>query len=285
MKKRRVECMTRKVMTKSSVLAGWVLSGVLLAGNGMTVHAEHYTGDPDWAVNFTGKGMESNFKTADINDAIYDLQPGDSIDIALTLKNTGGKATDWWMTNKVLRSLEDTQKAAASGGYTYTLIYQHPDGVSETLYSSETVGGEKDGSAPEGLHEVTDSLSEYFYLDSLKAGEQGAVYLTVALDGETQGNTYQDTLADLTLNFAVEETNVPSNPSDPGDNDGGEEPGGENPGGGGNQPGGTRTPPKTGDETDLMLYAGISLVSGVGLLILALLSLRKSRMEKRGGES
>ena len=242
MKKRRVGCMTRKVMKKSGVLACWMMSGALLAGNGMTVQAEHYTGDPDWAVNFTGKGMESNFKTADINDAIYDLQPGDSIDIALTLKNTGGKATDWWMTNKVLRSLEDTQKVAASGGYTYTLIYQHPDGVSETLYSSETVGGEKDGSAPEGLHEVTDSL-----------------------------------------NFAVEETNVPSNPSAPGDNDGGEEPGGENPGGG-NQPGDRRTPPKTGDETDLMLYAGISLVSGLGLLILALFSLRKSRMEKRGGE-
>nr|WP_297864096.1 LPXTG cell wall anchor domain-containing protein [uncultured Acetatifactor sp.] len=284
MKKRKYGCMARQVMTKSSVLAGYVLSGILAAGNGMTVHAEHYTGDKDWAVNFTGNEMESNFKTADINDAIYNLQPGDSIDISLTLKNTGGKATDWWMTNRVLRSLEDTQKAAASGGYTYTLIYQHPEGNRETLYSSETVGGDKDGSAPEGLHEVTDSLSEYFYLDSLGAGEQGAVFLTVALDGETQGNTYQDTLADLTLNFAVEETVTSSVSSEQEDNGGGDEPGGEDPGIGGNQPGGRRTPPKTGDETDLMLYAGISLASGLGLLILALFGLRKSGMEKRGGE-
>ena len=186
---------------------GLLLACSMMLGDGATAFAEDYQGDPGWAVDFTGSGMESNFNTSDINDAIYNLQPGDSIDISVALKNTGANDADWWMTNKVLQSLEDSQRVAASGGYSYILTYQPPRGELETLYSSDTVGGERTGDMDvgEGLHEATESLSEYFYLDTLKAGEQGTISLTVALDGETQGNTYQDTLANLTLNFAVEE--------------------------------------------------------------------------------
>ncbi len=251
---------------------GWLLACSMILGNAATVCAEDYKGDPGWAVNFTGSNMESNFNTSDINDAIYNLQPGDSIDISVALKNTAEKETDWWMTNKVLQSLEDSQKVAASGGYSYVLTYRPFQGEAETLYSSDTVGGERTGEtgAGEGLHQATESLSEYFYLDTLKAGEQGMISLRVALDGETQGNTYQDTLANLTLNFAVEERRTP-NPVPVRDQEG-EEPGGETP---------ARKPPKTGDDSNLMLYVWISLSSGLALLVLALYSLRKAG--KKGG--
>ncbi|MCI9436992.1 MAG: hypothetical protein HFH85_07420 [Lachnospiraceae bacterium] len=73
-----------------------------------------------------GNGLESNFKTSDINDAIYNLQPGDSIAITVALENGGDKSTDWWMTNRVLRSLEDIQEAASGGGgYEMTCDGQH----------------------------------------------------------------------------------------------------------------------------------------------------------------
>ena len=72
------------------------------------------------------------------------------------------------------------------------------------LYSSETVGGE-DTAGGEGLHQATGALEDYFYLGRLESGEEGRVLLTVELEGETQGNDYQDTLARLQMNFAVEE--------------------------------------------------------------------------------
>ena len=42
----------------------------------------------------------------------------------------------------------------------------------------------------------------------------GIITLEVALDGETQGNSYQDTLADLQMNFAVElRDDLPTQPT------------------------------------------------------------------------
>ena len=248
---------------------GLLLACSMVLGDSAMVRAEDYKGEAGWAVDFTGSWMESNFNTSDINDAIYDLQPGDSIDITVALKNTAGKEADWWMANKVLQSLEDSQKVASSGGYTYVLTYQPPRGNLETLYSSDTVGGERteDIDVGEGLHEATESLSEYFYLDTLGAGEQGIISLKVVLDGETQGNTYQDTLANLTLNFAVEERRTPVPVNDENDPE---------------EPTSVRRPPKTSDDSSLMLYVGISLSSGLALLILALYSLYQSKKKERG---
>lgn len=273
---------------------GLLLACAMVLGDGAAARAEDYKGDPGWSVEFTGSKMESNFNTSDINDAIYDLQPGDSIDISVALRNTAGGSADWWMANKVLQSLEDSQRVAASGGYTYTLAYQPPRGELETLYSSDTVGGERTGDMDvgEGLHEATESLDEYFYLDTLGTGEQGTISLTVALDGETQGNTYQDTLANLTLNFAVEERRGPipvGDDDDGGDGDGGDD-GGDDGGGGdggsggpGRGPGGQ--PPRTSDSSDLMLYVWISLASGLALLALTLYSLHRAgkRKDRKGG--
>ncbi len=264
--------------------AAMLCTCALLLGAGSRVQAEDYQGEDGWSVRFLGNGLESNFKTSDINDAIYNLQPGDSIAITVALENGGGKSTDWWMTNRVLRSLEDTQEAASGGGYTYTLIYENPEGTEQILFTSDTVGGEKEGGDGAGLKEATDSLEEYFFLDALDTGERGYIYLTVALDGETQGNAYQDTLADLQMNFAVEETTgprlVPVEEDDPGSGEDPDSP--DSPGGRG-----TRRPPKTSDDADIFPYAALSLVSGTGLLFLALYSMkqaRKEEKEKGGGE-
>lgn len=262
---------------------GLALLGVflLLLGSGRTVRAEDYQGEDGWTVRFRGDGLESNFKTADINDAIYNLQPGDSIAITVALENGGGKSTDWWMANKVLRSLEDTQEAASGGGYSYTLLYKNPEGTEQILYTSDTVGGEKEDGAGTGLKEATDSLEEYFFLDALTSGERGYIYLRVALDGETQGNAYQDTLADLQMNFAVEETTGPRIvPVE----DGTPDPGSDIPGGG--DPSGGREPgrqPRTSDDADIFPYVGLSLASGIGLLVLALYSVKHSGKEGKGG--
>ena len=83
--------------------------------------------------------------------------------------------------------------------------YTDSNGVSTDLYSSDTVGGEEAAGGEEGLHEIANTPGEYFYLERLQQGETGRVTLWMRVDGETQGNGYQETLAHLQMNFAVEE--------------------------------------------------------------------------------
>ncbi len=165
---------------------------VTMAMSAITANAETSYGGSDWSVVFSkDKKMVSNFKTSDINDAIYGIQPGDNVIITLALKNENDEATDWYMTNEVLYSLEDrSANAGTSGGvYTYKLTYTGPDGEVTSLYDSDTVGGEdpSGNKAGEGLRQATNALSDYFFLDTLKKGQSGKVTLEVALDGDTQG--------------------------------------------------------------------------------------------------
>lgn len=179
-----------------------LISMCLLAN---TAFAKTFTGEDDWQVTFTGKAeMSSNFKTSDLDDLILGMQPGDDVIISIKLSSEHKETTDWYMTNEVLSSLEDHSNAASGGAYTYTLSYVGPDGEENVLFDSDTVGGETVGSGGEGLNEATNALKDFFYLDTIKTGESGTITLRVALDGETQGNGYQDTLADLQMNFAVE---------------------------------------------------------------------------------
>ena len=224
----------------------WVLMFVLLASMSTAVYGETVKSDKNWQVIFTQeKNMQVTPENLDFSDDIYGLQPGDTAVIQLSLKNQNSGETDWYMTNQVIRSLEDSVTTANGGAYTYILTYTDKNGAEKTLFSSDTVGGETVGSAGEGLHEATDALKDYFYLDTLASGQGSAVTLQVTLDGETQGNGYQKTLADLKMNFAVELREADSN----------------------------RKPAsivKTGDDTNSIPYFIAAGVCGVLLLALAL---------------
>jgi len=245
-----------------------LLAAGLIASMTVTAHAETSYGDPDWAVTLTeDEKMESNFKTADLNDAIYGIQPGDNVILAIQLKNANSATTDWYMTNEVLYSLEDRSRNAATegGAYTYKLLYTAADGTETTLFDSDEVGGENVNGAGEGLHQATDALSDYFFLDTLKKGQSGKVTLEVALDGDTQGNDYQNTLADLQMNFAVELNETETTPA------------ARTPG----TPGTPGRPVKTGDERTLTPFIIVACVTGTLFLLLALLGMRESKEEKR----
>lgn len=172
---------------------------------GITVMADELTGDNNWLVEFNSdKQMVSNFASSNFDDVLDYMQPGDSALFTVEIKNSYGSETDWYMTNKVLKSLEDASNTAAGGAYSYMLTYTGPKGNKITLYNSDEVGGESYLKDLEGLHEATSALTDFFYLDTLSKGEVGMVSLYVKLDGETQGNDYQDTLAQIQMNFAVE---------------------------------------------------------------------------------
>lgn len=224
-----------------------LLAVVLAATMAASAYAEELQGSEGWAVSFTtADKMASNFSSSVMDDEVKGIQPGDAITFTVTLRNDNSSETDWYMTNKVLHSLEDRSHAGTKGGaYAYRLTYRGPGGT-RTLYDSDTVGGEQIGQGGEGLHEATGALQNYFYLDTLKRGQTGVVTLRVALDGETQGNSYQDTLADLQMNFAVEKIGKVV---------------------------------KTGDETRLWPLYVLMLGSGALLLVLSVRDLRQRKRE------
>lgn len=263
-----------------------------------TVPTELTEKKTEYSVTFTAdKKMDPNYSQSEMYEEFMGMQPGDSTDIVMNLQNDYGETVDWYMTNKVIKSLEDTRNndQLAGGAYTYTLSYQGPsEERSRVLFDSDTVGGEDVSAWGQGLHEATGALEDWVYLDTFQSGEGGKLVLTVALDGETQGNDYQDTLAELKMNFAVE-----LNLTD--------EPGGDNGGSGGGgslkgeerepeEDGGTTTKKtssgggsssrtqvvRTGDYTNSIPYLIAAGVSGIVLLILAIYSLRERRRQKGG---
>lgn len=216
-----------------------------------------------------GKTMQNDFQEKNVTEALYKrlstLQPGDDVTFIVNLQNNYSKSTNWYMTSEIIRSLERAGATASGGGYTYDLRYNGKN--SQILYSSETVGGDPTASQSaddQGLKEVNKSLKEdyvsngvsYFYLDNFASGQTGQIVLKIALDGETQGNSYQDRLADLRMNFAVQVV----------------------------EPRGTttnRNSPKTGDEHNLLPYYIVMVISGLLFLYFAL-DAYTDRLYKKG---
>lgn len=193
-------------------ILGLLLVAGLVASMPMAAYGEKLPGSSKWKVSFTeAKEMETNFKNTDLTEVIYGMQPGDTAVLKMNLENENSITTDWYMTNKVLYSLEERSQNSETGGgaYTYRLVYTNKDGEKNVLFDSDTVGGEGESKAGEGLKQATNALDEYMYLDTLATGDKGSLTLRVGLDGETQGNDYQDTLADLQMQFAVELSNTP----------------------------------------------------------------------------
>ena len=280
---------------KNRKIGTWLLSGLMLLGLAFPVQAETFYGDDSWNVTFTSNNeMVSSFNTADINDVVGGMQPGDNVIITLKLKSENATATDWYMQNEVLYSLEDRSANRETGGgaYTYRLTYTDKDGEVNVLFDSDTVGGETvdDTIAQmgEGLRGATNALKDYFYLDTMYNGEGGSITLEVALDGETQGNHYQDTLADLQMNFAVElrddlpdqpnQPNQPGQPDQPGSGNPPEDVDDTHP-----NPGRSTGIVRTSDESRLPLFLAISGITGAILLVYCIYCFREHRKRMKGG--
>ena len=218
---------------------------ILMLSMSINVLAEDFEGSKEWTVSFNGEKMDSNFKSAEMTEDILNILPGDSITLQVNLKNVDEEKSDWYMTNEVLQTLEESNTSAEGGAYTYILTYVDPAGGETVLYSSEVVGGE-DAKEEEGLHQATNGLEDYFYLGRLAKDEQAVIRLYVQLDGETQGNAYQDTLAKLQMNFAVESV-------------------------------GTETVVKTGDQSPIAMISMVALGCALVLLVLAILAMHMNR--------
>ena len=210
----------------------------------------------DWRVTYTSDGkMTDNYSASEYVDAVSGLQPGDDITFAITLSHENDSNADWYIANDVVKTLEENSEASGSA-YEYRLTYTNPSGQVSTLYDSEVVGGDEGN----GLADATNALENYIGLGQLSKGQTAKVELRVALDGETEGNAYFDTLARLKLKFAVEPEPEPTRRTE-------------------------RRTVQTGDETRSRLFPlyVIMAVSGVALAGLATYGVIERRKEKREG--
>lgn len=249
---------------KKSIMS-LVLTVALLVAVPMGVSAETVSGNDQWAVSFTGKKLESNFQNTDLDDVIYQMQPGDTAVLQVGLYNNHNKAADWYMSNEIVQSMEDST-AASGGAYAYQLTYTDAAGKETVIFDSDSIGGD-DTKNGDGLHQVSETLGENFYLGRLASGESAKIGLKVMLDGETFGNEYQTQLAKMDMQFAVEEaaadrivtTEVQQKP--------------------GNQ----AMTIKTGDDASLWLYISLAALA-VGI-ILVILAFRKRQKEDKDHEN
>lgn len=229
-----------------------------------------------WEVSYAGgKQLESDYAFSGLADKVFQMQPGDEIELTANLSNKDSAASNWYMTNKVIKTLEEAEHTVAGGAYTYRLTYQGPGDAEELeLYNSQRVGGETtqgralaDGRI--GLEQATEGLEDWLYLDTLGSGQAGVVRLRVALDGESQGNAYQDTLARLQLNFAVDPVTEYNRTETRTDN---------------------RTQQRelrivrTGDVNEALPFIILAGVSGLLLLILGLMGLAEKKRLKKAAQ-
>ena len=244
-------------MLKKNILC-LVMAAVMTFGTVTTAKAEEITSSKDWMVDFKNDKLNSNFSSKEIAEEVYGMLPGDTMKIGVKIKNSESIQTDWYMSNEILKSLED-ESQAENGAYTYKLSYKDVSGEETVLYDSDTVGGEDKKSGEEGLHQATNSME-------------------VGLEGETQGNAYQNTLAKLQLNFAVEKVSKKTKVEK-----------GENKVVKKTMTGKSSTirktavtSPKTGDTMHALLFSAIALVSGIVVLIIAVLAVKRRREDEKG---
>ena len=246
----------------------WVLLCMLMAALALPSLAladDVSAGDTgSWHVTYTSAGnLEDDYSSSEYAAQVKKLQPGDTITFEVNLSHENENPGEWYLSSQVIRTLEESSQGLAAGGaYGYYLAYSGPEGE-KVLFDSASLGGDN---AAGGLDSATSALKEYVYLDRLSHGQKAKVTLKVSLDGETEGDAYFDTLAQVKMGFAVtpttstsvEEMQTVTRES---------------------SIDGRRTMVKTGDEVRLFPFYVLMVVSGLLLLALAVQSLRMRAQE------
>lgn len=239
-------------------LCSFAVATMLLSSMIGCVNALEYQ-TKDWYVKFENDKMTQNFTENDIIEMTNELQPQDELTLDITLYNEED-AVDWYMSNDVLRTFEEDYETAQGAAYTYKLTYVNNNDESRVLYDSENVGGD-DTQGGQGLHQATSTLKDYFYLDSFEKNQSGHIILHIVVDGETSNNDYQNTMARLKLNFAVEKRTTNTVVYQPGSN--------------------TSQKTLTGDQTNILMYVLMTICSLIALVCLICLYVKTRKKEEK----
>lgn len=247
-------------MKKTRLMTLLLALTMVLAMSQMAM-AESYKAEGG-SYKFNGKDIVATNGTS-ITDQINTLvEPGDKVTINLTYTNGTDDTTDWYMENTVIDTLEAAE--AKNGGYTYILRNVGPDGTKTEIFNSDAVGGtDAPAGAGEGLEQATKATEgkyanspDYFFIQTLEGGQSGTTQLEVALDGESQINSYQEKDAEIEFSYAVEKQGTEDTYKH------------------------VRKKVYTGDMTNILLPVAAFLAS----LLLLILAVRNHRKDRKDGD-
>lgn len=242
-------------MRKIKVTIVFLLSFMFLIGMSHAVFADSYPPVNGGTYTFDGNTITDSAGPS-IEEQINGLEPGDNLTITFEYVNDSSDTTYWYLENEIIETLENDANTTG-GGYTYRLT----DGDDVVIFDSEAYGGEE---APAGLDDVglkgvtnaVDPDDPWIFIRELGAHDSGETTLYVALDGESQVNSYEDKEGTLQVNYAVEK-------QPPGEDKVIYKPG---------------TTTKTGDTFN-PLFAILALTAALLAMLLAVLSYLKDRKD------
>ena len=170
------------------------MAAIMAVGIHTTAFAETLQGGFDWKVEFNGSKMSSNFTSADMKKDIFQLQPGDTMELQVGLKNSSFEVTG------------DQEYVVAYGikgdQVAYTINYQDANGNkladSQTFYGN--VGDKPvvaytyiDGYTPE-YRNLTKTLSANAAENVFTFNYLPYETVTVTTPGQTITNTTEQTV-------------------------------------------------------------------------------------------
>lgn len=170
------------------------MAAIMAVGIHTTAFAETLQGGSDWKVEFNGSKMSSNFTSADMKKDIFQLQPGDTMELQVGLKNSSFEVTG------------DQEYVVAYGikgdQVAYTINYQDANGNkladSQTFYGN--VGDKPvvaytyiDGYTPE-YRNLTKTLSANAAENVFTFNYLPYETVTVTTPGQTITNTNEQTV-------------------------------------------------------------------------------------------
>ena len=239
-----------KRMTKITTLLLALMTVLMMS---QAAFAQDYDGG---TFTFDGNSITNSKAASEIDQAISSLEPGDSMTFTFTYKNSSSDSTEWYLSNEVVKTLEES--GGKNGGYTYELVNYGKKEGTVTIFRSEAVAGDDSqnpDTADKGLKSATNATKDWLYIDTLASGQSGTTKLTVALDGESQANNYQTTNGQLRIAYSVEKTATGETVYEH-----------------------VKGAVNTGDETNLILTVALFLGSLL-LLLLAIMSFRRDRKD------
>ena len=241
-------------MKKMSKITTLLLALMTVLMMSQAAFAESYDGG---TFSYNGSSISNSKAAATIDQAISNLEPGDSMTFTFTYKNDSENSTEWYLENQVVHTLEEKSAATRDGGYTYELVNNGKKEGRVVIFSSKAVAGqesENPDKSDQGLKSATNATGDWLYIDTLAAGQSGSTTLTVALDGESQANSYQTASGQLRIAYGVEDTAVGEDIIK------------------------HRKGVDTGDTNNLIIPVA-AFIGAMILLILAILSYRKDRKD------
>lgn len=283
-------------MKKKIVYTALALMLIATGFLGIKENAKAATQSVGWDVTYNGSGFSSTYDVS--KTTITGTMPGDTIIFNVNYINGSNETTEFYLSTDIINSLEEKSVGggssnAAGGAYSYKLAYTI-NGATNVIYDSETVGG--DDSVVAGLKQVQgqagDGNGAYFNIGKLapasNGSNMGTVTIEIALDGNSQDNSYMATLATLDVRFGaqkVEEETVKNVTVEKVTNYTG----------GGNKvvyttPGGTQVVyieeptvplanPVTGDSLLPLVLCTLTMIAGILLIVLYFILSKKQREE------